>query len=75
MDLKEDPDKRKEQIDALLDNRIGNSQDRIKLYDKWSKYYEQVSRFHVERLIFYHNLPFDFNTAKCCQTDVLLVRD
>ena len=51
MDLKEDPDERKQQIDALLDNRVGNSQDRIKLYDKWSKYYEQVSKFNMQRLI------------------------
>ena len=39
MDLKEDPEERKEQIYAILDDP---SQNRVEMYDKWCKYYDQV---------------------------------
>ena len=42
MDLKEDPEERKEQIYAILDDPKSTSQNGVEMYDKWSKYYDQV---------------------------------
>ena len=50
MDLKEDPEERKEQIDAFLDDSKVTSQDGVDLYNKWYKHYDQV--IHPNRVFF-----------------------
>ena len=42
MDLKEDPEERKQQIHGILDDPKSTSQNGVEMYDKWCKYYDQV---------------------------------
>ena len=42
MDLKENPEERKQQIYAILDDPKSTSQNRVEMYDKWCKHYDQV---------------------------------
>ena len=43
MDLSADPDKRRKQLEpVLMDTNVGIEK-MIKLYDDWTKYYDQVS--------------------------------
>ena len=53
MDLKEDPEERKEQIHAILDDPKSTSQNGVEMYDKWCKYYDQVipSKQHEKAII------------------------
>ena len=54
MDLKEDPEERKEQIYAILDDPKSTSQNGVEMYDKWCKYYDQVNPQNKTRM------PLDF---------------
>ena len=50
MELPENLKKRKERVYSVLTDPNCSSQDEVKLYDKWSEFYEKVKMLHVDLL-------------------------